>query len=168
MNNNKILKIKFGDKIIKNNEKLKLDEVINKPEIFVKLNKNNELNQNINYYTFMILDPDAPIGIWIHQIYYNIIFNKPNLNQFNNKFYHKILNYKKLYEYTNPTPPKGTGIHRYYCILFKQNNELNFNINFNNKNIQKRGFKEFKEILELMVVKLVPIDYLYFRCEYNN
>jgi len=73
---------------------------------------------NINgQYALMMVDPDAPsrktptARSWLHWLVVNI----KNAN---------VETGKEVIEYNPPTPPKGTGAHRYVFILYKQTSTI--------------------------------------------
>ena len=93
-----------------NNIKLNYDEqrtvenTINKPTLIIPLH---------NYYTIIMVDPDAPSStnpIYRYWLHWLIINNDDTI----------IL-------YNGPSPPKGSGNHRYFILLFYHNNRLNKN-----------------------------------------
>lgn len=71
-------------------------------------------------YTVMMVDPDAPLKLsptmrsWNHWTVVNVKGSNSG----------KPLQGDTLYEYVPPTPPRGTGVHRYVTLIFKQPREL--------------------------------------------
>ena len=137
------LLVRFNNKSFSNGELLKLSEVQSAPDFYYEF----ELGKN---YTFVIVDPDAPIGFWIHECIYNL-----SSNSIGNIFY----------DYNPPSPPvrtgpKKDGRHRYYCILYEQEGKIRDNL------VEKeRGFKEYKDFRDLLGVLLKPVIYRYFVCK---
>lgn len=76
--------------------------------------KNNEL------YTLMMFDPDAPsrheptISEVRHWLVVNISGNAVNNGQ-------------TIVEYIGSGAPKGTGLHRYIFLVYRQNGEIDYN-----------------------------------------
>jgi phosphatidylethanolamine-binding protein (PEBP) family uncharacterized protein len=68
-------------------------------------------------YTVAMSDPDAPSRInpkyreWLHWLVVNVPANK-------------VADGQVLAEYVGSGPPKGTGLHRYVFMVFKQPNKL--------------------------------------------
>ncbi|KAI1287976.1 Phosphatidylethanolamine-binding -like protein F40A3.3 [Halotydeus destructor] len=69
-------------------------------------------------YTLYVTDPDAPSRLdpkyreWHHWLVVNIPANEVGRG-------------RTIYEYVGAGPPKGTGLHRYVYLAFKQPKELN-------------------------------------------
>jgi len=63
-------------------------------------------------FTLVMVDPDAPGGHWLHWIQMNIKGSQAGRDGDTITFY------------AGPTPPKGTGVHRYVFLLFKQHGKL--------------------------------------------
>lgn len=72
-----------------------------------------------NYYTLAMVDPDAPsrekptFREWHHWLVGNIVGSNLNTGE-------------TLSEYIGAGPPKGTGLHRYVFLIYKQPQKLNF------------------------------------------
>jgi Raf kinase inhibitor-like YbhB/YbcL family protein len=70
-------------------------------------------------------DPDAPAGIWVHWVIYNIPANRSELPENQPKISQLVdgslqgLNSSKRIGYEGPRPPSGT--HRYFFKLFALN-----------------------------------------------
>lgn len=101
--------------------------------------------RNNKYYTIIIVDPDAPIGFWIHLCIYNVSDSEGVVGCI----------------YNRPQPPKGTGDHRYYCIIYEQDKLVN------KFKCGKRGYSKFTDFTDKLNVKLRPIEYKYFVCKYG-
>jgi hypothetical protein len=69
-----------------------------------------------NLYTLILHDPNAVKGNRIHWLVINIKGND-------------IKNGEHIYPYVGPAPPKGSGIHNYIFLVFKQENILKLNKN---------------------------------------
>jgi phosphatidylethanolamine-binding protein (PEBP) family uncharacterized protein len=99
----KFLNVIFNGRQINNEEKVNIQDVLNKPKIKVNLNRNK-------LYTIMMVDPDAPSctnpinKYWLHWL----IVNTTDI----------ILPFKP------PSPPPGSGEHRYYIFLLEQQNQI--------------------------------------------
>lgn len=94
---------KFGDKLIKCDVVFNRDVTLKSPTIEEFEFKPTEL------YTIMMVDPDAPVSkkqkkFWLHWL-------KINTNETKS-------------DYTPPTPPPGSGPHRYFICLFQQEHKL--------------------------------------------
>jgi len=113
-----MITIQYNGQKIENNDMLQLTQVNTKPSYLLQ-------NQIPNkYYTLMMIDIDAPshdnpiYSPWLHWLIINIQNNSKN----------------ELIPYYPPTPPKGSGNHRYIFILYEQQiGQIS-----NNKNITKR------------------------------
>ena len=77
--------------------------------------------------TIICDDPDAPIGIWVHWVLYDLPFsikelteNIPSLEKLQNGAKHGINDFHK-FGYGGPCPPGGT--HRYYFKIYALDNE---------------------------------------------
>ena len=62
-------------------------------------------------YLLLMVDPDAPAGVWLHWLVSNIPGNIPEISQ--GDF---------IQGYAPPNPPSGT--HRYFFILYEQPSSL--------------------------------------------
>lgn len=108
--------------IFKNNEKIPVKytcdgENINPPlEIL-------DIPKNAKTLVLIIDDPDAPAGIWVHWILFNIpIINKIPENSIPSEAILGMNDFKKL-KYGGPCPPSGT--HRYFFKLYALDTKLN-------------------------------------------
>jgi len=83
-----------------------LSQVQDKPDFI--------LSDNSNLYTLIMVDPDTAIkGYWLHWMIVN--------------------NTEEVVPYHPPTPPSGSGPHRYIFFLYKQPSRINFNDNINQR-----------------------------------
>ena len=114
-------------------------------EIFPNKQKNDI------YYTFIIVDPDAPTGPHIHQCIYNIPGDK-------------VQKGTVLLPYYPPTPPKGSGEHRYFCILYEQSAIITKTPVVNK---DKRAYKNFDVFKKKLGTKITPIASKFFICHYE-
>ncbi|XP_075223946.1 protein D3-like [Lycorma delicatula] len=79
-----------------------------------------EEKEDESWFTISMTDPDAPsrespkFREWQHWLVVNI----PGM---------KIHEGEHLTEYFGPSPPKGTGLHRYVFLLFEQPGKIKFN-----------------------------------------
>ena len=62
-------------------------------------------------YVLLMVDPDAPAGVWLHWLVSNIPGNTPEIHE--GDF---------VQGYAPPNPPSGT--HRYFFILYEQPSSL--------------------------------------------
>uniref|UniRef100_A0A0M3J700 Phosphatidylethanolamine-binding protein 4 (inferred by orthology to a human protein) n=1 Tax=Anisakis simplex TaxID=6269 RepID=A0A0M3J700_ANISI len=71
-------------------------------------------------YTLMMVDPDAPsrkrptMGQWLHWLVVNVPGSSIDQGQ-------------TLTPYAPPTPPSGSGLHRYVFLAYQQSAQLNAN-----------------------------------------
>ena len=141
----------FGKKNIEDGEHLPLFAVQNEPKIhYSEIFPNNQKIDK--YYTFIIVDPDAPTGPHIHQCIYNI----------------QGYNVQKgtvLLPYYPPTPPKGSGEHRYFCILYEQ---VAMIIKPPVVNKEKRAYKKLFDFMKKIGTKITPIASKYFISQYQS
>jgi phosphatidylethanolamine-binding protein (PEBP) family uncharacterized protein len=95
------MEVIYNNKLISNNEFLKVSETQVKPEI--------KLSYDIRKtYLLIMYDPDAVSGTYIHWVISNIKNN--NINEG-----------IELITYKGPAPPPKTGKHHYIFELFEQN-----------------------------------------------
>lgn len=75
------------------------------------------------FYTVLMVDPDAPsrrdpkLREWTHWLVVNIPGTDLNMGNV-------------LVDYIPPGPPKGTGLHRYIFLVFKQIEKLDYDEEF--------------------------------------
>lgn len=141
------LKLFFKNINVSNGQFMYLSEVQNSPRFGFTLQENK-------YYTFIIVDPDAPIGYHIHQCIYNISLEEKGI---------------MYYIYTPPSPPAGSGPnkdgkHRYFCIVYEQDKKIEGRLPFPHE----RGFENYDEFKQILGVSLKAIIYKYFVCQFNN
>ncbi len=138
------LKLQFKDINVSNGQFMYLSEVQDSPRFGFTLQENK-------YYTFIIVDPDAPVGFHIHQCIYNISLNEKGT---------------MYYVYSPPSPPVKTGPnkdgrHRYFCIVYEQDRKIDWRLQF----CGERGFKSYDEFKGLLGVVLKGVVYKYFVCQ---
>ena len=97
------MEVFYNGKLMKDNEFLKIYETQNEPKIKLNVNKNN-------LYTLILYDPDAVGGTHIHWVIINITNNDIKTGNI-------------IIPYKGPSPPVGSGKHRYIFGLYKQNGE---------------------------------------------
>jgi phosphatidylethanolamine-binding protein (PEBP) family uncharacterized protein len=136
---------------IKDGVHMQLSAVQNEPKIHYSgiFSNRDRINK---FYTFIIVDPDAPAGFMIHQCIYNIPGDK-------------IQEGKILYPYHPPNPPKGSGEHRYFCILYEQS-EMIINLPVVKKD--KRAYKKFDVFKKKLGINITPIASKFFICHYEG
>jgi phosphatidylethanolamine-binding protein (PEBP) family uncharacterized protein len=150
-NYSKFLYVMFGSNNIRDGEHLPLFAVQNEPEIhYSEIFPNRQKIDK--YYTFIIVDPDAPTGPHIHQCIYNI----PGDN---------VQKGTILLPYYPPTPPKGSGEHRYFCILYEQAVMITKPPVINKEN---RAYKKFDDFKKKIRTDITPIASKFFICEYGK
>ena len=151
MNWSKFLYVMFGSNNIQDRAHMQLFAVQNEPKIHYSEIFSNK--QKIDkYYTFIIVDPDAPAGFMIHQCIYNIPGDK-------------IQKGTVLYPYHPPTPPKGSGEHRYFCILYEQSAMITKPPVVKK---DKRAYKKFAYFTKKIGTKITPIASKFFICSYEG
>ena len=91
---------------ITNDKLVKPCQVLEKPDI--QINSNKDV-----YYTLLLVDPDVPPGALQAAFIHWMVINIKNDN---------VRNGVEILPYIGAGPPKGTGIHRYFFLLFKQDN----------------------------------------------
>ncbi len=150
-NYSKFFYVMFGNNKIEDGVHMPLFSVQNEP--IIHYNEIFPNNQKIyKYYTFIIVDPDAPAGFMIHQCTYNIPGNKVQMGTV-------------LYPYHPPNPPKGSGEHRYFCILYEQSSIISNPLVVNK---DKRAYKKFSNFKKKISKSITPIASKFFVCEYGK
>ena len=150
-NYSKFLYVMFGKNSIQDGVHMPLFAVQTEPKIHYSGIFPNR--QKIDkYYTFIIVDPDAPAGFMIHQCIYNIPGDK-------------IQKGTVLYPYHPPSPPKGSGEHRYFSILYEQA-EMITKPPIVDKD--KRAYKKFDVFKKKIGTSLTPIASKFFICQYEG
>ena len=148
-NYSKYLYIIFGNTNIQDGVHMQLSTVQNEPKIhYSEIFPNNKKISN-KFYTFIIVDPDAPNGFHIHQCIYNIPGDQ-------------IKSGIILLPYYPPTPPKGTGEHRYFCILYEQSTMISKPPVINQ---DKRAYKKFDDFKKKLDTSIMPIASKFFVCQ---
>jgi len=103
--------IKYGDHEVKIGETLTKDQTTSQPNL--KLEGAGDALQ-----TVVLIDPDAPSKSdptrrsWLHWLVVNVRDNNVDSG-------------KTVVSYNGPSPPKGSGPHRYIILTFSQNREIN-------------------------------------------
>jgi len=139
--------ILFGNTIVNDGIELQLQTVLQPPTY--RFDRMGLANKG-KFHTLVMVDPDAPAGFWIHQCIYDI----PADN---------IAYGKTFYEYMPPSPPAGTGKHRYFCILYEQNAEIGEKLVGG-----KRPYKKYGDFTRKLKVGLLPKASKFFICEYGK
>lgn len=113
------------------------------------------------FYTLLMTDPDAPsreepkLREWHHWIVGNIPGND-------------VAKGEVLSAYVGAGPPKGTGLHRYVFLVFKQPKKLTFDeprlTNTSGKGREKFNTKKFIEKYDLGV----PVAGNFFQAQYDD
>ncbi|MBD3252669.1 YbhB/YbcL family Raf kinase inhibitor-like protein [Candidatus Pacearchaeota archaeon] len=82
----------------------------------------SDIPENTKTLVLIVDDPDAPMGIWVHWILFNIpVIGKIEENSVPEGAVQGINDFKKP-EYGGPCPPGGT--HRYFFKLYALDTEL--------------------------------------------
>ena len=150
-NFSKFFYIIFGDNSIQDGVHMPLFAVQTEPKIhYSEIFPNRQKIDK--YYTFIIVDPDAPTGHHIHQCIYNIPGDKVHKGTV-------------LLPYYPPTPPKGTGEHRYFCILYEQAEKIMKPPVINK---EKRAYKKFIDFTKKIGTKITPIASKFFICQWEG
>lgn len=109
-NSRLMLNVKFGDSVISCGAELTPENTNAAPAVKMS---NAEADAR---YTLLMLDPDAPghslntLKFWLHWAVTDI--KGLSLQQ-------GLVEGKELIGYAGPTPPKGTGVHRYQIVVFE-------------------------------------------------
>lgn len=83
--------------------------------------------------SLIVDDPDAPMGIWVHWVVYNIApLSKIEENSIPGK---ECINDFRRESYGGPCPPSGT--HRYFFKLYALDTELNLNKGSRKETLEK-------------------------------
>lgn len=99
-----VLTVNVGNRMIKNGINIPLSDAQAKPSIHFG-------HRVDEYFTIIMVDPDAPsrknpvYKYWLHQLIIN--------------------NNEEIAKFHPPSPPKGSGSHRYIIYLFSQSRKLN-------------------------------------------
>lgn len=107
-----MLEVFYKNVKVNNNQYLKPSDANLKPSIHYPAESNK-------LYTFIVHDPDAPIGNVVHWTVINIKGSDINTGN-------------EIIKYKGPAPPPGSGIHRYIFLVFEQKTEIQHNIITNN------------------------------------
>ena len=146
-NYSKYFYVLFGQTIVNDGVELDLQVVLQEPTY--RFDRMGLANRG-KYHTLVMVDPDAPVGFWIHQCIYDI----PGDN---------IAYGKVFYDYAPPSPPAGTGKHRYFCILYEQKGQIGDKLDAG-----KRAFKKYGDFTRKLKVGLMPKASKFFICEYGK
>lgn len=136
------LKVMIGGIPITNGKKLLLVESQKKLRIEFNHSKNK-------YFAIIMIDPDAPSSsnpifkYWIHLLVVN--------------------NNRKVVKYHPPSPPKGSGEHRYYIYLLQQSYQIDENDPELLERNRNRGNFNLSEFLDKYQLK--EIESIYFITE---
>lgn len=147
------LTVVFRKKVVNDGTFFYLDEVQKEPIIKYDLMGNANKNK---YHSFIIVDPDAPVGFHIHECIYNIYEGEVEKGTF-------------FYYYAPPNPPKGSGPnrdgkHRYYCVLYEQEGKIEKDLGIG----ERRGFANYGEFMKLLGVKCNAKGSKYFVCQFDK
>ncbi|XP_023020256.1 protein D2 [Leptinotarsa decemlineata] len=125
------------------------------PEVYWKVREHGV------YCTLCMLDPDAPsrrknyLGEWLHWLVGNIADYQVDRGDI-------------LAEYIGAGPPRGTGLHRYIFLLYKQPSKMHFN-ETKLTNQYWKGREKFSMRKFALKYKLgVPYAGNYFEAEYDE
>lgn len=106
-------------------------------EVYIK---NNKIENNANY-DITLFDNNQPIIKFNkkHNKLYTIMIVDPDAPSYNNSIYrfwlHLLIvnNDDTIIKYQPPNPPKDSGFHRYYILIFEQYNKINNIINIKSR-----------------------------------
>lgn len=127
------MNIKFNGIAVKYNEIKTKKETVNKPIL--------ELAKTDKYITIIMVDPDAPTKeihtnrYWLHWLIIN--------------------NDKTINEYNGPNPPIKSGNHRYFILIFEQDNKINLD---NEIPRAKFNLMKFIEINKLKLITYIKFN----------
>ena len=98
-------------------------------------------------YALICSDPDAPAGVWVHWVMYNIPANVGELEQgvggdrvLANAAVQGINSWGR-FGYGGACPPKGHGQHRYYFYLYALDTMLSFEEDMVDKDMLERAMQ---------------------------
>jgi len=143
---------KVSNKTVNDDVLFKLSDVEYAPIVRFDLMGKSNVGK---WHTFIIVDPDAPVGFHIHECIYNIPegdFDKGKI----------------FYAYSHPNPPEGSGpysdgVHRYYCIIYEQKAKIDEDLGIG----RERGFSTYKDFTKLLKTILYPKASKFFKCKYG-
>ncbi|KAI7848607.1 phosphatidylethanolamine-binding protein [Circinella umbellata] len=144
-----LLEIKYAnDQDAALGNELSLQDTIHPPDIFFLPADESE------FYTLMLIDPDAPsaqdnhYSPFRHWIVTNIPGSAPQING---------STANQLSSYYKPSPPKGTGFHRYIFFLYKQKDGK---LDINNSSIpESRAKFDFQQFAKDNQLTLVGVNF---------
>lgn len=106
-------------------------------------------------YAFLMVDPDTPMKkIFLHQAVLNVPGD--NVDKGDN-----------MAAYVGSGPPKGSGIHRYIFLVYKQGEKLKPEFNEPNNSVKNRIGFLFEDFLKKYKVDPVPVAGNFYRAEYD-
>ena len=122
------------------NIEIKLEKTQQQPDIIISQNNNN-------YSSIIMYDPDAIGGIFVHWL----ILNIPKYNQITSGEIKK--------KYYPPSPPPGTGKHHYIFKLYTHDNKIEINNN---------DVHNYDTVSNILSKETNLIETLEFITEYSN
>jgi len=137
-----VMKVHYGSKgDVQLGNELFIKETQHPPKVHWTSGKSTEK------YTLMMVDPDAPsrenpeFRCWLHWL----IVNVPGLDRSDEHEKHSdhmdVSRGESIAPYMGPAPPKGTGLHRYVLLAFKQHEDVDtLNMSKISESEQRKGF----------------------------
>lgn len=120
----------YNDLIISNNDLLTKEQTSSQPE--VQYIACNDIGPWSLLYTVMMIDPDATSPPWLHWLVVNIPSSSDSaLGRITWTPIPALPIYKGsvLMSYQGPTPPPGTGRHRYIIKVYQQKHKIESSVN---------------------------------------
>ena len=154
--------VNYGKIQVKQGNFIDVYRSIHKPSIQYSFIKNT-------YYCLLMVDMDSPnktnpiYKYWLHWMIINIHCQKNLISNYNLITNYDLINEyiygQTIMQYTEPTPEKDTGPHRFIFLLYKQPQKLNLNNNLPSR--KKFNLKIFvnKYNLELLSVISFKSEY---------
>ena len=93
--------------------------------------------ENAKSLVLIVDDPDAPAGTWVHWVVWNIPANIQMIKE--NSIPDNAVQGKNSWgknEYGGPSPPRGSGIHRYFFKIYVLDTDLSLEKNADKKSVE--------------------------------
>lgn len=109
----------------------------------------SEVPENTKSFALIVDDPDAPVGLWVHWVLYNLPSGTRTIDENNlpNGTTAGMTNFG-FTKWGGPCPPDG--MHRYYFKLYALDKELNLPSGLNKKQLEEAIKDSIIEKTELM------------------
>jgi len=109
----------------------------------------SDVPENTKSFALIVDDPDAPVGLWVHWVLYNLPSDTRTIDENNlpNGTTAGMTNFG-FTKWGGPCPPDG--MHRYYFKLYALDKELNLPAGLNKKQLEEAIKDSIIEKTELM------------------